>query len=66
MPKPYANESESDFIERCITIVIEDGTADDGSQAFAVCQSIWDNTQKRIKATITKQQLIDDNKIVNK
>jgi len=42
MPEPRSGESRSDFIERCIPIVLEDGTAEDQDQAVAVCISMWD------------------------
>lgn len=41
MPTPGANEDHDAFIERCIPAVIDDGTADDESQAVAVCESMW-------------------------
>ena len=39
MPTPGKNESESDFISRCIPIVIGEGVEKD--QATARCYSIW-------------------------
>lgn len=41
MPTPGEGESHDDFIDRCIPQVIDDGTAEDGSQAKAICESIW-------------------------
>ena len=41
MPIPNDGESRDNFIDRCIPIVIADGTADDPDQAVAVCNSIW-------------------------
>lgn len=41
MPTPNEGESEKDFVERCVPEVIEDGTAEDGTQAAAVCHSMW-------------------------
>jgi len=41
MPKPQANETESEFVARCIPIVIADGTAKDGAQAAAICHSMF-------------------------
>jgi HK97 family phage prohead protease len=41
MPKPHKNEPKKDFIERCIPIVLHEETAQDGSQAAAICNSIW-------------------------
>lgn len=41
MPKPKPGESRQDFVERCIPIVIDDGTADNSDQAVAICNSIF-------------------------
>jgi HK97 family phage major capsid protein len=49
MPKPSDGESEKDFVERCIPMVIDDGTAKDGKQAFAVCTSMFGEAQKAVK-----------------
>lgn len=46
MPEPQTNESRDEFIERCIPIVIDDGTAEDNEQAFAVCNSMWEQREK--------------------
>jgi len=43
MPIPNRKETKTEYINRCIPIVIKDGTAKDGSQAYAVCSSKWDN-----------------------
>lgn len=42
MPTPTTNETEAAFIDRCIPLVIDEGTAEDATQARAVCQSIFD------------------------
>lgn len=47
MPTPNKGEKKKDFIDRCIPIVIADGTAKDGSQANAICNSIWDESKKK-------------------
>jgi hypothetical protein len=39
MPDPKNNESEADFLKRCIPQVINDGTATDQKQAAAICYS---------------------------
>lgn len=46
MPTPNKGEHESDFISRCIGVVINEGTASDSSQAAAICHSKWDSHQK--------------------
>ena len=42
MPTPRKDETEDEFVERCIPIVIEEGTAEDGDQASAICHSMWE------------------------
>jgi len=42
MPRPKKNEKKSDFIARCIPIVLAEGTTDNPSQAAAICYSLWD------------------------
>jgi hypothetical protein len=56
MPTPRSDETEEEFVERCIPIVIEDGTAEDGSQANAICHSMWDQEQEK-KSVTTEQGL---------
>ena len=46
MPEPGQGESRTDFVERCIPIVLEDGTAEDGDQAVAVCNSMWEQAHQ--------------------
>jgi len=53
MPVPKKNETEKEFISRCIPYVIKEGTTDDAKQAAAICHSIW----KKSKG---------ENKMVNK
>jgi hypothetical protein len=50
MPTPREGETRQKFIQRCIPQVIRDGTAEDGTQGAAVCQSIW-RQNKRGEAT---------------
>lgn len=46
MPNQQPGESREDFIQRCIPMVIEDGTAQDGNQAYAICNSMYDQEEK--------------------
>ncbi len=41
MPNKEKGESEDDFVKRCIPIVLAEGTAKDGSQAAAICHSMY-------------------------
>ncbi|NIV36793.1 MAG: phage major capsid protein [Anaerolineae bacterium] len=52
MPEPREGETRQDFVERCIPIVLEDGTAQDPDQAAAVCHSMWEEAQKRLDDTV--------------
>lgn len=47
MPKPHSGESQSDFVTRCIPIVMNDGTADNNEQAAAICYSIYEQHNKK-------------------
>ena len=48
IPKPQSGESQDQFIARCVPIVLHEGTAADGSQAAAICHSIWRESKKDI------------------
>jgi len=41
--KPRDNESESEFVSRCIQQEMDEGTTDDPKQAAAICYSYWRN-----------------------
>jgi len=43
MPEPGMDEEKSDFMKRCIPMVLEDGTAADNDQAVAICMSKWEH-----------------------
>lgn len=58
MPEPQANETEEQFVERCIPIVLEDGAAEGGEQAAAICHSMWREAQEEKAAHAIK--LIDE------
>jgi len=47
MPKPSQGESEADFVKRCIPMVIDEGTAADGTQAAAICHSLYGNVKDK-------------------
>lgn len=42
MPTPRADESRSDFLDRCIPQVLDEGTADSPEQAVAICSSMFE------------------------
>jgi hypothetical protein len=47
MPEPREDESREEFVERCIPIVMDDGTADTPDQAIAVCNSMYEAGEKQ-------------------
>lgn len=51
MPTPHADETEADFVDRCIPVVIEEGTAEDGEQAAAICHSMYREHKSKMSAT---------------
>jgi len=46
MPTPNSTETQQEFISRCIPVVINEGTARNTAQAYAICRSFWDREQK--------------------
>src|SRR3990167_3046428 len=42
MPDVKPDENEKDFMERCIPMAIEEGTAEDAEQASAICRAIFE------------------------
>lgn len=58
MPKPRPRETESDFVERCIPIVLDEGTAEDGKQAAAICHSLWSESRKRSYMKTDHEKLV--------
>ena len=45
MPTPNQNETEEQFINRCIPYVLTEGTASNVAQAYAICEYIYQNKQ---------------------
>ena len=70
MPRPSEGETRDDFIDRCIPIVIDDGTAEDGSQAYAICESMYDNKEttmtEEIETTVEEEVTEDVKEKPNK
>ena len=46
MPTPNENETEDDYVSRCIPIVIHEGTTKKPDQAAAICHSMYDRHTK--------------------
>lgn len=60
MPTPRNGESKDEFINRCIPIVINEGTATDPSQAAAICYSKWDQFSLANNEYLVQELLIDE------
>jgi hypothetical protein len=61
MPTPQENETEENFIQRCIPIVLNDGTAETPEQAYAVCESMYeadkfDRLLQQLKESFKKER----------
>jgi len=48
MPKPRQGESRQDFVNRCVPIVINDGTAQNPNQAVAICNSLFEDKKMEL------------------
>jgi hypothetical protein len=49
MPVPKEDETEEEFVKRCIPIVLDEGIAKDGKQAVAICHAIFKKVKKNVK-----------------
>jgi len=47
MPEPKKNETQKEFVSRCIPIVLEEKTAKDQDQAVAICNQMWRDREKK-------------------
>lgn len=43
MPTPRENEPIEEFMSRCISMVIEEGTAQTPEQAYAICATFYED-----------------------
>ncbi len=57
MPEPQPTETQDEFIQRCIPIVIADGTAQGGGQAWAVCDSMYTEARKETSMTMEHKNI---------
>lgn len=62
MPVPTNNETEEQFIERCIPVVIGDGSARNTAQAYAMCVYIYQNKQNGISKNQQNQTESEESK----
>src|SRR6516164_9344830 len=69
MPTPGANETQDDFMSRCIPMVMGDGGASSHDQAIAMCNSMWEDKSApvmrraystfKIKSVDAKRRIIE-------
>lgn len=45
MPSPNGYDNKDDFLKVCIPKVLNEGTAKDNSQAYAICNSMWEKKE---------------------
>lgn len=58
MPNKVKGESRDSYIKRCIPEVINDGTAKDGKQAYAICSSKFDEKMVTVEQLERKEFFI--------
>lgn len=47
MPKPHDGETEKDFVQRCVPVLVSEGK--DQKQAVAICYSMYREHRKKGK-----------------
>lgn len=52
MPTPRKDETQKDFVSRCIPYVLKEGTAESRDQVVAICFSMW---REHLKEKRTKR-----------
>jgi hypothetical protein len=61
MPTPQENETQEEFINRCIPIVINDGAAQSPEQAYAICVNMYEHNDKIIEILNKIVALLENN-----
>jgi hypothetical protein len=60
-PKPEEGQTREEFLEVCIPAVLEEGTAESQEQAYAICESYWEEKMSKfvqIKKTEPEHQVV--------
>ncbi len=60
MPDFKPGESEKDFVERCIPVVLADKSAKDSNMAAAMCHSMYKENQKKVREAWNPKQNIHE------
>ena len=63
VPSVRPNESENDYVSRCITVVMGEGTAQDSAQAAAICHSMYRDHKKAQPNPIDEPKLANMRKL---
>jgi len=56
MPVPKLNETQDDFLNRCIPVVMDEGNAQDTDQAVAICINIFKSNVPDLYDIIPKKK----------
>lgn len=55
MPKPDpGSENRREYMDRCVPMVMDDGSAKDQDQAVAMCSSMWEDATKASAVTVKR------------
>ena len=60
MPTPHQNETEDDFVNRCIPIVMKEGIVKDNEQAAVICHSKFKQNKKLADCYDSAEDCIQD------
>jgi len=61
MPTPNQNETEQEFVSRCIPMVINEGTASNPEQAYVICMSMFEHNAKMVEILNKILELLESN-----
>ena len=67
IPKPNSGETREQFMNRCVSFVVNEGTPQE--QAVAICSIQWDESEKIIRVKeldLQKKKAMSNQTIVNK
>lgn len=68
LPRPQSDETEEDFLDRCVSNDTMEEEFENEDQRYAVCQSIWDNKSNKRSETMkyksfqAEMEVVDINK----
>lgn len=65
LPKPKSNEKRNVFVNRCVSILSEDGEFEDRKQRVAVCYDIYNESKKNSNASVIVEYDDGDEQIIH-